>query len=635
MVFALVYLTLLLLPGYALVRICGYDRPRFLFTIALSIIFAVLAMLVAKLLQANTQSYVFLWGSLFSLVAVIWVVQEARRSVAFSIRGMLAGITFSTWTAIVLGICVAGYAYWAGPYVEIPSDAIWHLAHIREAYEDIVARNGLDYYNFPLLFSKIQQHWYMLVGQTIWISGLEVDEALPWISAVNSVLIVIAFYFFSAEVLRPVVKQERTLSAMAAGASLLFVFHFGLSVFSFFRYYTLGPVYLNYVIYMAALLSLWRYLAGTAIIDRWLLFAVIAAIVMTMLHKQETLFLLTMGGTITLIYAWRIVRKQQVTEFSAHGKILLIAGLVAFGYLAIHAYLYVSVVRHNPLSQGVMTDIGALLPFLHNLYILKPDYQFYQVLTVWGVLVYILYFLSGRELRKSPVIAAGMIVPVLTVFNPVFTDLFLRISWPELLWRVTFVVPLEIAGGYFLVRSIQSSLSGSVLNRGRSAMVAVLLVITLFPFEGRFFINKFSKFEMLKPVSASNDARYWSELFSRLNTMEDSLVLTDPVTGYSTNAYTNHNYPAHKFFGGGMLDLRKPRYTRSDFNNYRGWLLVVNRKDGAHSKTGQSGKHWGQNIMKTSLSYGDAFLHFVSENPDFFRTLWSGEDQVIYRIARR
>ena len=632
--FALVYLTLLLLPGYALARIFDYDRPRFLFAIALSIMFAVVAMLVAQRFQANTQSYVILWGLLFSPVAVVWIVLEARRGVAVSIADVLAGITFSTWTAIVLGICVASYAYWAGPYVEIPSDPIWHLAQIREAYEDVATGNKLDYDKFSLLFSKSQQYWYMLVGQSIWVSGQEVDDTLPWVGGVNSVLIVIAFYWFSIEVLRPVVKQECVLAVMAAASSLFFVFHFGLGAFSFFRYYTLGPVYLNYVVYMAGLLSVWRYLAGAAVVDRWLSFAVIAAIIMAVLHKQETLFLLTMGIAITLIYGWRIVRKQPVTEFSAHGKILLIAGLVAFAYLAVHAYLYVNAVRHNPLLHGWMTDIGALLPFLQNLYILKPHYQFYQVLTVWGALVYLLYFLGGREIRKSPVIVAGMVVPILTVFNPLFTDLFLRVSYPEVLWRVTLVVPLEIVGSYFLVRSIQSSVSGTVLDRGRSAIVAVLLVFTLFPFDGRFVINEYSKLEMLKPVSASNDARYWSELFGRLNKMEDNQVLTDPVTGYSTNAYTNHNYPAHKFYGRGILDLRKPRYTRRDFDSYRGWLLVVNRKDGARSKIGQSGRHWSQNAMKTSLFYGDAFLQFVSENPDLFQTLWSGEEQVIYRIAK-
>ena len=109
-----------------------------------------------------------------------------------------------------------------------------------------------------------------------------------------------------------------------------------------------------------------------------------------------------------------------------------------------------------------------------------------------------------------------MLIPVVTFFNPLFTDLFLRVSWPEVLWRLGFVIPIHLVGGFALVQALDDVRTAAMTRKISAVGVVVLLVILLLPADTTFYRNDYAKLEMLKPVKAGNDARAWGELFEQL-----------------------------------------------------------------------------------------------------------------------
>ena len=393
---ALIYL-IFHLPGLLVAPAFGLGRSRFVFGVSLSIMLAIFAVLVAKLLNFNAANVYWVWllgANLMLLFAIgLSLHRGGRWWWAFKF-----GWSVETLPALVVGLATAGYTLTVGPYLEIPSDAIWHLGRIQDTYEWIVDERTLRLYKLDEIFHKSNAYWYLVQSQIAWFSGLTPEQATAWLSVCHSVVLNLAVFFFARVIFQSIGQSTWKSTLMALAATAFFVLHFGLGVFSFVRYYTFGPVFLNYVVYLAAMLAVLRYLESEKWVSLWLVFLPLALFTTALVHKQEALFILGMGLAMLLVVAYRLVRGHgpECRTLRVKQISLVIAGSVA--YLGAHGYLYTSAVRHDPLAHGVMTDIGNLIPFLDNLYVLKPDYQFFQVMTVWGIFVYVIYLLY---LRKS------------------------------------------------------------------------------------------------------------------------------------------------------------------------------------------------------------------------------------------
>ncbi|MCZ7597718.1 MAG: hypothetical protein M5U09_08265 [Gammaproteobacteria bacterium] len=184
---------------------------------------------------------------------------------------------------------------------------------------------------------------------------------------------------------------------------------------------------------------------------------------------------------------------------------------------------------------------------------------------------------------------AGMLNPLYTVLNPVFTDLFLRVSRPELVWRFLYIMPFAITGGVLAAHALVA-VFGRVrpIRKAYGFAVTAALVALLFPVKTTFFDSPYSKFYTLAPVAAENDHRNWRDLYAYLNELDRTYsILTDPVTGYTVRALTGHTYHGakfHTYHWGGYRDFNDPPYELDDFRRYHGWLFVINRRDGGYSR---------------------------------------------------
>ncbi len=130
--------------------------------------------------------------------------------------------------------------------------------------------------------------------------------------------------------------------------------------------------------------------------------------------------------------------------------VFFIGGLVAFGMLLFYS---LSKPRVNIGYSAAM-----LKPVFQNLFhrqwfIQPPTGQFAQVVTCWGVFVYGLFLLHFRSFRHQPFILAGLLMPLLIVFNPLTLMILTRwVTDLNAIYRFNYMIPLPFVAGFLAMR---------------------------------------------------------------------------------------------------------------------------------------------------------------------------------------
>ena len=368
------------------------------------------------------------------------------------------------------------------------------------------------------------------------------------------------------------------------------------------------------------------------------------------IHRQEAVFtalmisimsfyLFVQKHTETLILLWQgQVRLTQLSLVKfCSDKINLSFLFTQTIMVSLFIYSYFSIVR-NPIIQPKVISLESIFPFLKNLYILNPSFQFYNVITVWGVVVILLFIMNVKTFRNNAFLMAGMLSPFFTVFNPLFTDLFLRHSMSMTLWRMTFLLPLHLVAAYLFVVAVKYLWIGDSLKRIYGLITIIMLVMPLFSFQTTFIENQYSRLLTLKPVPVENSPEHWNDMIEFLNTIEDrSVIITDPVTGYVITALTQHVSTRLKFHRSrqGYIEFNFDDYSNHPFDKYKGYLFIINKRNGGLSETGRVSGHWPENILQVEDFYFSKSLEdYVDSNPDRFKLLW-GKDRIrVYLLDR-
>ncbi len=649
-----IYLAAMLVPGAAVCRILGLGRVRLFLSIALSLGVMVVCLLAARMLQLGTTGLGVLLLAACVVLVIAAYVRPGPASTAPPENPWPGVVVFSLTLSLI-----ALYLAWAGPYLEIPADGWYHIGEINDRIDELIDDDIGSFNSMGEAVGADARYWYTIVAYLVHLSGKSFEAAVEQLALANSLLFSAAVYSFALFLFGAVISSPLRRHAVAALSVFFFFTQFGIGVFSYLRYYTFAPAFLNYVVYLAAISCLLSLLGRERLEGR--LFATFAflGVLSAMLHVQEAMFVLVMTVAIVAIayigeFGMGEGRTPDTipasgTRRDGRRKALAFAfWIMVAGYFALHVVAYESFDRHDPLAHGRLQDIGNYLPFLRRLYILNPTYQFYQVVTVWGVLVYVLFMLNWRRFMSPPYLAAGMLVPFVTVFNPLFTDFFLRISNPGVLWRICFVLPLPFLGAYFFVRGVERIRNApGMAARVRTALVPALLLLLLLPIETRYFVASHSKLHMLAPVAAGNDHRNWQDLFEFLGGMETSGVITDSVTGYAINGMTRHFYRGWKFTGTYAPKVNLDSYDDEkfraqdgwkklirdrDFDPKRPWLVIINQRNGTASKIGRLGRHWPEAVMAVSRYYSPAFIEYVRGSGGMFRKIWENQGIEVYEV---
>ncbi|GMT40176.1 MAG: hypothetical protein IEMM0001_0911 [bacterium] len=651
MEFLLIALILLFIPGLSITYLLGFDRYRYLLSFSLSYTVFVFSLKAVDYFDKGSQYFTYTYFLIISILSLLAFIKFLRRTYP---RGSHAevrryGYGAYSWLAPVFIIIFFILAYFllVGAYIELPADIFQHMESIQEVARDISRSNSNG---IPLQGNLGQngKYWFYLYSFISSWGGLRLSASILAASIFNATVFLLGVYWFSQVVFREMNLSLKTLIFISIAAVFFTFFHFGVNIFSFIRYYALAPTILNFVLYfsvMAIAIDFFRE-------KKWdIKYPVVAGFIFYAslhIHRQEALFAILMvfimsfylfvqkhASNFKLLWQGqaRSIRIAPVNFLTDKINISFLLSQTAM--VSIFIYSYISIDRH-PVLEPKIIPLENILPFFKNLYILNPTYQFYYVVTLWGAVVILLFILNVKKFSNNAFLMAGMLSPFFTVFNPFFTDLFLRYSWSLTLWRMSFLVPLELVGAYLFVTAVQYIWTGSYLKKTYGLLIAILLISLLFPFKTTFIENKYSRLLTLKSVPAENSPEQWSDLLEYLNGIEGGKrIITDPVTGYMLTALTRHISSRAKFhrIWGGFIKFNYDDYSSNPFDRYRGYLFIINKRNGGMSETGRVARHWPEGILQIeNYYYSEKLEDYISSNPDRFRLMWEKDKIRVYLL---
>jgi len=263
--------------------------------------------------------------------------------------------------------------------------------------------------------------------------------------------------------------------------------------------------------------------------------------------------------------------------------------------------------------------------------------QFLQVVTLWGVSVYIFSLIYFHHIKQNTFILAGLISPVLCLTNPFFVDVFLSIQNSTVLWRMAYLVPVHFAAALLLVSLIEKFNAGKkeLVSLAPLLLFGVLLLAFLMPIHNTKHNLHYSRVPTLLKTDVNMGIDRYSDLISMLNGInEKTELLTDPVTGYAITALTKHTSKRRKFFATGIVEINYDSYEESPLLKQAGKLIVVNQRESHPSEVGRLSAHWGENVLNTAAYYKETLLSHLDSNPQSFKLIWKSEsnDIKVYSI---
>jgi len=644
--FLVLFFFVFLMPGLLLCVIAGLGAKRFLFSVGLSYAINVLVIFCGRVFGLSIDQLVTTYFVIITvLVAVAIVLRRKNLSLHFSL------VQKQYWIGVVgIVLVIVFYVATFGTYMELPADIFIHLEFVRVVVSDIADGKLYSPENPTALLGKQGHYWYYTQGLLTHVTGLQSGQSLTYSILAVSILLVVGIFHLSLTIFSSVVQSAIARTCIALLVALLFSVHFGVNVFSFVRYYTFAPTALNMVVYFAAVSVFIRFATEQGTPIRYLVILAVCIYTAAMVHVQEAVFIAVMGLLMLsyVVLARRfgyagnalIVKDSESSEYYIrrggfdrmvpHGWLVL-TGLIII--LAAFFWSHFFIESSTPRADNKLVILGSIWPALKGWYILSPTYQFFRVVTPWGLLVYVLFFWHWKDFRGNPFLVAGMLSPLFTVFNPLFVDLFLRHTTYITLWRFCYMIPLVFVAGFLFYKAFTRFRYSTMVGKAGYGFMAVGLVALLFPIQVGSFTVPYSRMQTLMPVKKENSPEHWADMLDYLRTLpKREQILTDPVTGYFVSALTKHHSPRYKFFKLRYKQFNFDSYEDKPLAKYKNWLVIVNQRDGGHSRTGELSRHWSADVLKVSRHYKPQLITHLKDNPNRFKELWATEDIKVYRI---
>jgi heme/copper-type cytochrome/quinol oxidase subunit 4 len=347
-------------------------------------------------------------------------------------------------------------------------------------------------------------------------------------------------------------------------------------------------------------------------------------------------------------------------------KSLIVAGIAIGAWLGLFYWL-----RHSnpiiwPTAHTIMPNMptpAVVVPLVFKALTISPPahpvvrlvvyqfYTFYQTIGCWGLFVYIAFLLGFRQMVKSNYLLAGMASPLLTVFNPITIDLFVRLITlqlpgvsPVTIVRFNYMLPLPFVAAFALGSAVESLTrragrpgAESCGRRSKAALIkAAIIVIGLvgliFPIHNRWVDAPFSRLYTLSK-HFGNDVERWKDLTDFAAGFQNPVLITDPNTGLIFSRL----YPEYSSCGLQWMDSNEPEthfleaVKRQPELRTRG-IVIINRRDGIPSVTGRISKHWPEDAFLTSRFYSPKAIAFVESHTNCFKLLWAKDRIEVFKI---
>jgi len=517
-----------------------------------------------------------------------------------------------------------------GQYDEVPADLYQHLYYFQKA------NSTYSLVNFELveIGKWIRQAglvWYHLIAFGVDVTGVSTSQVVSITALFAKLFFLSGVYFFS----KIVFSNSQHVNKIAFITAALVALHMGIAVFSFLRYYSFAPTMVNMVLfYSIVCLSLFYFDNNLSRGRNFLLLLLISLIMVSAaaIHTQEAIFSLIIFACLSFVYG-------VFPSFKGKPKRLVAKLLAAlFFTVFVLSFIYIrNTLDAAPNAQWRLWDFGSTkFAFLPKIMVLNLQNQFIQVVTLWGALVLVVSAFYGRKIIENPFLLAGLLSPLVTILNPFFIDIFLRLYNSTTVWRITYLIPIYFLGAYILVNLFVTVYKNkSIVKTVSAACSILLLLVLLLPLGVSFGGTYFTRYATHAAVNENNSYRHLSDVIEKLDSIKDrKIILTDPITGYVVSGMTNHYSYRRKFFRESYYDFTFETYENRPLLVHKGKLLLVNKRSNSKSKVGKVGNHWPENILDVSNYYPENLLNNLKQNPQNFKFLWQSIDKdiLLYQI---
>ena len=210
----------------------------------------------------------------------------------------------------------------------------------------------------------------------------------------------------------------------------------------------------------------------------------------------------------------------------------------------------------------------------------------------------------------------------------------MKASYPQVLWRLLLGMHLPIIAVMLITDVFERQKENSIRNKVLSAILVLPLFILLVRFSIAGIDNQMVKTVSLVKTPTDSSYKHWNDLISFLSAQGGTkAVLTDPVTAYAVRSMTSHVSYGHKFFPHrGYRQINFESYESHPLGKYKGWLLVVNRRNGSETSRFSPPYHVYPDIMQVDKYYSSQLLAELIENSHRYEELWSRDKQKVYLI---
>ncbi len=629
-----IYTAYLLLPGYIFCTLAGIRRNRFLLTYGISFTILILTQLLVRISGGTLgEWYVWLHASIAILMASGFVAGYRQRRLTGTRLKITPLVGF-----IVIIVLFTSYHLLVGPYTEIPSDLYWHLGRVKNASASICSGSvpsiSLNQFNIAGgIHLRTVPFLHAVVACELEVQPITL---LPAATLVSSLIFLGTTYWFTFRVIAT--SKLSTVAKMSAAVlTVLFtLLWLGVDTFSYVRYYAYFPSIFNFsllFVTMALFLDFLERRQNGLIKQLFIpLLLLSLLLVMWVVHQQELLFTLILFSGIAF---WRMVRSFRGAKgipqpLSCKSRVLGILMIVA-----ILLTLLLTFINSNPGPWGRrhIIDLGHLLPVVRALPIANPSFRFWDTLALFGFIVYLWYFFRYHWFTKIDYLTVAMISPLITLFNPLFVLWFLHVSRWDLIWRISYLMPLAMAGAFLVVFSFARARKS---KNNWQKIITLLLLIALFgsllPFDGTYIYNHNSRMGSLSSIDKVAGAGLWADLVEAVESVEGNrAIAADGSTYFLLSSSTHHassidhasTGKTHYVFTKDNMQALLPR---------SGDLLVVNRRDGVKTMSAQLSGHWRADVLEVSKYYPKELDDFIVLHSDHFKLLWSKDRIWLYEI---
>lgn len=635
---SLIYAIILVGPGVVFGRIIGFSESRFFSSVVAALLIVLCATELSEWIPISFENlYLFFVlpasGAFFLLqLSHPYLMPRGVQKLVYPKNTLGLVLKKSMWGkfAMLSPFFLSLMVLWVlGPYSELPADVWQHLENIR--LEKSYLESGS---------SLARNSWYTFNALVWFLSGADFEEFFRAVSFLNSAVILLAVFQFTASLSRA--SGMRADTALVAGnlSVWCFILFFGLGPFSYLRYYAFSPSFPAYCLFLAAVLACSNLISANRGSGRGcvspLLTVGVCGLLAFFIHKQESLFI---AVTVSASLIW--IGLRRLTSAGVKGKMTgpqesyrsVVFVIVVVCIVTLFGVGVSTLLPEVRISHRDFFNLGAYFPALEGIYLFRLQSQFFEAVGLLGLIALLLVgSAKGKKvgLEILWVLTVGVLVFTL---NPITNRYFELSVGSEVTWRLAYAIPtFAIVALSVCVYWDRSCTTLRSIDRIRlvPAGMAILLFIVLSPHLGNYSLT--AKKFTLKPTSSGASYVHWADLIGFMNEVQGRRdLLTDPITGYFLTSTTQHRHRRWKFHKKNYEDFNKPGYSESSFRDHRGWLVVVNQRVGAASELGRVSGHWSESVLQLDQHYTNEFLEYASTAPHFKR-IWDAPDIVVYEI---